>query len=312
MRRISLFGLSAVVASLLAPEARAVPYQPPPDFSFRQWAVIDSADACRTPLGARPVCGQSAAGDLSPFTSTTNTTSSLGTISNTATGSASSSANTMRASLSLSATNSSGGVSTTSGNLNNSMFDTYTYTDPALLFGAPTNVTLTFSAEGFYRRNQVFSLGGVTIEVGTFDGATFADPRCPPASPFCTYNEDGRVTPLPGATAFFGENLSFAGASEAVPFAIAVVRPFAVLNGVPYDVAYGLNISGFNIFVDASSTAHIDWELPAGTTLTSVLGWTDPDAAPAPSGIAEPASLTLLGGLAALLALRRRRLSRAL
>ena len=167
------------------------------------------------------------------------------------------------------------------------MVDTYTITGPPGTDGAPVEARVVYRAAGTlfvgptFNGNHVGSTNA-RIEMGTW-GAS-ADPAFP---------EDFRVSPFDTSGNFLKSFSSgFVNTGTIQPeFPVELVMDQVLVRtvGQPFDVAFGMDTTGNgagNTGGTASPSdadyfvATIDWELPPGYTLTSVLGWTDPDPPP--------------------------------
>ncbi len=163
----------------------------------------------------------------------------------------------------------------------NSMVDTYTITGPPGSEGTPVNARVTFRVVGplcvGYWCCGVYVGGSyLTVEVGTWDGNT---------DPF--FHEGSRVIAF---GAGFTQSASIPGGNHGAIQPImqvdtAVDQVLSRTVGQPFDLAFGMNLSGDGAANPSGSPAPsdyivgtIDWELPAGYTITSLLGWTDPNA----------------------------------
>ena len=126
--------------------------------------------------------------------------------------------------------------------------------------------------------------------------------RCSTTDPTCQFSDQFRVQ-REGLPLSLGDPAR--GVSEEVSGTLS--RTITALVGTPFEVAFGFNLQGgLDFTVDATSTGVIDWDLPTGTTLTSLLGWTDPDALIV--AVPTPGTLPLLlFGLSALAAASHRR-----
>jgi hypothetical protein len=164
----------------------------------------------------------------------------------------------------------------------NAMVDTYTISGPPGTEGTPVQAQLTFRATG--RLHVGYWCCGVyvggswlVLEVGTWNDST--DP---------SFHEGSRVIAFDDAnfTRRVGIDYGNHGATQpTLQFDTEIDQPITRTVGQPFDLAFGLNLSGdgaANITGTPAPVDYIvgviDWELPEGYTITSTSGWTDPDA----------------------------------
>lgn len=160
----------------------------------------------------------------------------------------------------------------------NSMVDTYTISGPPGTEGTTVEVYFRGRVTGYHsttpRANgsHIFTSSCAVLEVGTWNPDT--DP---------TLSEQFRVTPFDEALT--GRNCitsgNFGASRPEIPFEFETTNLLRRIVGEPFDVAFSLLVSGS--YPDESwfgdpTTAIIDIELPEGYRITSVMGWTDPDA----------------------------------
>ena len=190
----------------------------------------------------------------------------------------------------------------------NSSRDTFTLAGTPEQVGQSVTLVAHFDADG---TASLFggSNGNPAARVGTVNVTAKMGTFTPVLSP--GNREDLRVNAFDAAsTATFQLN-RFAGmANVSGGVDLHTTHTFTAVVGTPFDIAYGLNLDAFDSFtgtagingytVDLAHTGMIDFDVPAGYSLTSVLGW---------KPIPEPSSIGLLGlcAVGLLLAARRDR-----
>lgn len=143
-------------------------------------------------------------------------------------------------------------------------------TGTARVFGRQVNTSLTIG--------QVF----VTAKMGIFNPELVEFNR-----------EDLRISPFDASTNAVFDLRRTNQAAVSGDIDLHISRTFTVVVGTPFDIGYGLNIQAFDIVApfptgtngftaDLLHTAMIDFDIPAGYSLTSELGWTP---VPEPSGV---------------------------
>lgn len=165
----------------------------------------------------------------------------------------------------------------------NSMVDVYTIHGPPGTEGQPVQFTLTCPIEGQLSVGRASGtsgsfLGGsaMLFHIGTWNPAT------------SNINEQLRVANdgLSQGVGLFGiTNFGAAQPSFAVNY--SETRTLTRTVGTPFEIAYQMDVFGFNGIAtgrdgDGELIARIRFELPAGFSITSVRGWTDPDAPSCP------------------------------
>jgi hypothetical protein len=168
--------------------------------------------------------------------------------------------------------------------VHNSLVDTYTISGPPGTEGTPVNARMIVRATGtIFVGTTNSSSGGIhlgssvaNLEAGTWNTST--DPAL---------NEQFRVVAFGSSFEKF-QSIPFANYGSTTPTAQIDMTIDEVLTrtvGTPFDVAFGFNTTGNGAGNLAEVTspaddgyvvATIDWELPAGYSITSALGWTDP------------------------------------
>ncbi|MFO0830446.1 MAG: hypothetical protein U0637_01260 [Phycisphaerales bacterium] len=168
----------------------------------------------------------------------------------------------------------------------NSLLDTYTIHGPPGTEGQPVSVTLHFHEVGtiFVNAHQTG-----TVNVGSASAQLKVGSWNPDTDP--ALSEQFRVYTFPPSDQFSATALlplaNYGSTTPTMAVNHSVDQPLTRTVGTPFDIAFclvvggngGGNMSASTAPGDAEYiTATIDWELPPGYTLTSVLGWTDPDA----------------------------------
>jgi hypothetical protein len=174
--------------------------------------------------------------------------------------------------------------------LTNSMFDTYTITGPAGTQGTPVTAHVRMTTSGnLFVGPRPFGSGTIyccssylQMKIGDWNPDTNA-----------TALEQFRVNPfdsnMQGTQSIPSQNY---GSNQPIVPATLVVQGDVVRTvGVPFDLAYQMSTTSDGAG-DVSGTpapaaneyvnAFIHWDLPPGYHITSVRGWTDPDAPPPP------------------------------
>jgi len=169
--------------------------------------------------------------------------------------------------------------------LNNSMDDTYTITGPAGSNGTPVGARVIVHVTGTLYVGLTNPLQGglhvggsfLEIEVGTWNPSS--DPGA---------LEQFRVNPFDPTDFVRRASLGIANwghSTPTLPVDLVIDQVLTRTVGTPFDVAYGLNLSGSgagNLSESPSPApgeylvATVDWVLPAGYQITSVLGWSAP------------------------------------
>jgi hypothetical protein len=145
--------------------------------------------------------------------------------------------------------------------LHNSFVDTYTIVGPPGTQGQPVAASVTMHATGMLRvvpaqNGIVIGTSALGVEVGTWSPETVS--------------EQFRVTATAANTRIvFIPFANYGQTPQALPVNETIVAPFTPNVGEPFDVAFGLDLSGRN----ATIAATIAWTLPPGYTITSVLGY---------------------------------------
>jgi hypothetical protein len=163
----------------------------------------------------------------------------------------------------------------------NSMVDTYTISGPAGTQGTPVQARLIYRAGGLLfvaarPGNAHVGTSNLELEVGTWSGGTDGN-----------FNEQFRVTIFDPAFRQFAQIpfANYGGVEPTMNADLAIDQVLTRTVGEAFDVAFGLNLQGSgagNISAAGSPGPEryifgtIDWELPAGYTITSARGWTRP------------------------------------
>jgi hypothetical protein len=174
--------------------------------------------------------------------------------------------------------------------LNNSMFDTYTISGPPGTQGTPVTAHVRMTTQGnLFVGPRLFGSGIIyccssylQMKIGNWNPDTNA-----------TALEQFRVNPfdsnMQGTQSIPSANY---GSTQPIVPATLVVQGDVVRNvGEPFDLAYQLTTTSDGAGDVSASPAPTDgeyvdafihWDLPPGYHITSVRGWTDPDAPPPP------------------------------
>lgn len=188
----------------------------------------------------------------------------------------------------------------------NSSRDTYTLSGTPAQVGSSIDLTAHFDITGtaslFGASNgNPFMIGQafVNAKMGVFNTNLPSFDR-----------EDLRVSPFDATTNATFDMRRFANVGSVNGIIdLHMSHTFTAIVGTPFDIGYELNVSAFDSFgflgihgfnVDLSHTATIGFDVPAGYSLTSELGWTQ---------VPEPSSIVLvgIGGLLLLSRCRARR-----
>jgi hypothetical protein len=169
--------------------------------------------------------------------------------------------------------------------LYNSIMDTYSISGPAGSSGTPVGARVIVHLTGTLYVGLTNPLQGglhvggsfLELEVGTWD------PSSDPAA-----LEQFRVIPFDTTNFVQRANLGIANwgsSAPTLPVDLVIDQVLTRTVGTPFDIAYGLNVSGNgagNISESPSPApneymvASIDWVLPPGYQITSALGWSAP------------------------------------
>jgi hypothetical protein len=169
--------------------------------------------------------------------------------------------------------------------LNNSMVDTYSISGPAGSNGTPVGARMIVHLTGTLYVGLTNPLQGglhvggsfLELEVGTWNPSS--DPGA---------LEQFRVNPFDTTNFVRHASIGIANwgnSTPTLPVDLVIDQVLTETVGTPFDIAYGLNISGNgagNISESPSPApdeymaATIDWVLPQGYQITSVLGWSAP------------------------------------